>query len=151
MGNEKGVWRTRTTRRKTEGDRWDNENLKLIGGVPWKMDQEKGGDGEELKAEVTIMDKDYRERIQREEQHEAVPRIMYITKDDVEIHGYTQRCTGCIAILRGTANQAHTEECRKILEGALSGTDKAERAKRKVGKFVDKKMGEEEDTRKKKG
>ena len=73
------------------------------------MSQEKGGDGEDLKAEVTIMDKDYRERIQREEQHEAVPRRMYITKDDVEIHGYTQRCPGCIAILRGTANQAHTE------------------------------------------
>ena len=120
VGNEKGVWRTRTTRRKTEGDRWDKENLKFIGGVPWRMSQEKGGDGEDLKAEVTIMDKDYRERIQKDE-HEAVPRRMYIAKDDVEVHGYTQRCPGCVAILRGTANQSHSVGCRKRLEEAMRG------------------------------
>ena len=97
------------------------------------MNQDKDGDVEDLKADVTIMDKDYRERIRNEEQHEAVPRRMYISKDDVEIHGYTQRCPGCVAILRGTANQAHSVGCRKRLEEAMSGTDKAERAKRKVG------------------
>ena len=113
------------------------------------MNEDKGGDGEDLKAEVTIMDKDYRERIQKDE-HEAVPRRMYISKDYVEVHGYTQRCPGCVAILRGTANQAHSVGCRKILEEAMSGTEKAERAKRKVGEFVDKKMGEEEEVRKKK-
>ena len=113
------------------------------------MNEDQAGDGEELRAEVTIMDKDYKERMRKEE-HEAVPRRMYISKDDVEIHGYTQRCPGCVAILRGTANQTHNEGCRKRLEEAMSGTDKADRAKRKVGEFVDKNMGEEEELRKRK-
>ena len=33
--------------------------LELIGGVPWKMVKEGTGEGEELKNEVVIMDKDY--------------------------------------------------------------------------------------------
>ena len=48
-------------RRKTSEERWSRENLELIGGLPWKMTEEKAGDGEELKTEVTVMDKDYRD------------------------------------------------------------------------------------------
>lgn len=35
VGDEKGVWRTRTTRRKTEGERWAQEGATKIIGVPW--------------------------------------------------------------------------------------------------------------------
>ena len=31
VGDEKGVWRTRTIRRKPEGERWSRENLEKIG------------------------------------------------------------------------------------------------------------------------
>ena len=41
--------------------------MKRIGGVPWQMTKGSGGDGEELKTEVTIMDSEYRERVKREE------------------------------------------------------------------------------------
>jgi hypothetical protein len=146
VGDEKGVWRTRSIRRKPEGERWSRENMGRIGGVPWKMTKESEGDGEELKNEVTIMDKDYRERT-REEEHEAVPRKVYISKDDLEIHGYTVGCPGCKSVLRGTTRQGHTEGCRRRVEKELEGTEKAMRAKKKVNEYVDKKMTEDEEAR----
>ena len=48
VGYEKGVWRTRTTRRKPEAERWSQENIGRIGGVPWKMTREAEADGEDL-------------------------------------------------------------------------------------------------------
>ena len=115
VGNEKGIWRTRTTRRKPEGERWSRENMKLVGGVPWKMDKGRPGDGEDLGTEVRVMDKDYKERM-RQAEHEALPRHVYIKKEDLEEHGYTVGCPGCKAILRGTARQAHTDGCRARME-----------------------------------
>ena len=34
VGNKKGVWRTRTVRRKLWDERWSRDYLELIGGVP---------------------------------------------------------------------------------------------------------------------
>ena len=39
--------------------------------------------------------------IRDEARSEEVPRRMYIKKSDVEEHGHTVRCLGCISILRG--------------------------------------------------
>ena len=57
---KKGVWRTRTVRRKTLAERWTRENLEMVGGVPWQMEEV---DGEDLKLKVTVMDNDYREKV----------------------------------------------------------------------------------------
>ena len=111
VGNKEGVWRTRTIQRKIEGDRWRKENLDLVGGVPWKI----GEEGEDLSTEVTIMDKDYKEKVKEEAREQGVPRRVYIKREDVEKHGYTSRCPGCISILRGTARQEHNEQCRNCL------------------------------------
>ena len=97
VGDKNGVWRTRTVRRKTLPERWTRENLEMVGGVPWIDEQ----DGEGLKLEVTIMNKDCRERVRGEAEGEAVPRRMFIRKQDVDEHGYTVRCPGCVSILRG--------------------------------------------------
>lgn len=90
---EGSVWRTRTIRRKPEGERWSRKNLDKIGGVPWKMTKAGDGDGEELKTEVTIMDKEYRERARLEE-HEAVPRKVYIAKEDLGALDANRCCGG---------------------------------------------------------
>ena len=146
VGDRKGVWRTRTVRRKTLAERWTRENLEMVGGVPWQMEEV---DGEDLKLEVTVMDKDYRERVREEAAEETVPRRMFIRKQDVEEHGYTTRCPGCVSILRGTARQEHTAECRRRLEKELGMTERAKRAKKKVGEYVEKKMEEDEEVRRK--
>ena len=120
--------------------------MKSIGGVPWKMTCESAGDGEGMKTEVAIMDKDYLEKA-RAEGHEVIPRKVYISKADLEIHGYTVGCPGCKSMLRGTARQGHNEACRKRVEKELEGSDKAQRAKKRAGEYVDKKVKEEEDKR----
>ena len=146
IGDKNGIWRTRTTRRKPIEERWSRTSLEMIGGVPWKMTKDSEGDGEDLGTEVRIMDKDYKERI-RDEDYEVVPRKMYITIDDLEKHGYTERCPGCIAILRGTARQAHTKDCRNRMEEKLKTTEKAMKAKKRVDEYVEKKAAEEEEVR----
>ena len=55
VGDQKGVWRTRTVRRKTLAERWTRENLEMVGGR-WRCavadgrgrwrGSEVGGDGD---------------------------------------------------------------------------------------------------------
>ena len=54
VGDTKGVWRTRTVWRKALGEKRTRDNFEMVGGVPWQMGDV---DGEDLKLEVTIMDK----------------------------------------------------------------------------------------------
>ena len=88
----------------------------MVEGVPWKMEEV---DWEDLKLEVTVMDKDHRERVREGAAEEEVPRRMFIRKQDVDEHGYTIRCPGCVSILSGTARQEHTAGCRRRLEKEL--------------------------------
>ena len=85
----------------------------------------------------------------REAVEETVPRRMFIRKQDVEEHGYTVRCPGCVSILRGTARQEHTRKCRRRLEKELGMTERAKKAKKKVDEYVEKKMEDDEDARRK--
>ena len=147
VGDKKGVWRTRTVRTKTVEERWNPKTLELIGGVPWRVDGGEG-DGEDLKTEVTVMDEHYKERVREGATGEAIPRRMYIKKSDVEEHGYTARCPGCISILRGTARQEHTVECRTRIEKEMEGTRKARNAKARLREYETKKMEEGEQARK---
>ena len=59
VGDGKGVWRTRSIKRKVESERWDRSNMGLIAGVPWRIGKEM--DGEELRNEVIFMDRQYNE------------------------------------------------------------------------------------------
>ena len=47
------------------------------------------------------------------------------------------------------ARQEHTAECRRRLEKELGMTERAKRAKKKVGEYVEKKMEEDEEVRRK--
>ena len=144
VGTKQGVWRTRSVRRKPIGDRWSRSNIDHIVGVPWLPNPGEGGDLEDVGGGVRVMDKDYRERIRQDENaHEAVPRSVFITKDDLEENGYTVGCPGCKAILRGTTRQLHSKACRKRLEEILQDTDKAKRAKKRMWAFAKNKEKQE--------
>ena len=100
VGDERGIWRTRTVRRKPESERWRRDYIKMIAGVPWRLSEEdQNADGEGMRLDVTVMDKEYREGIARPE-HEAIPRAVYIRKEDLEEFGYTVGCPGCQSILK---------------------------------------------------
>ena len=54
-----------------------------------------------------------------------------------------------MSILRRTAGHEHSLECMLRLEEELGGTERAKRAKKKVGEYVDKKMEEDDEVRRK--
>ena len=93
-------------------------------------------DGERLKSEVIVMDKEYKEKLEAEE-HVPVPKRVYISRENLEEFGFTVRCPGCMSLLRGTARQAHTESCRRRIEEELKGTAKAHAATRRMKQYQD--------------
>ena len=109
-------------------ERWDRSNLEMVVAVPWRKNED---DGERLKSEVVAMDKEYREKLEAEE-HVPVPKRVYISREILEVFGFTARCPGCMSLLRGTARQAHTENCRRRIEEELKGTAKAQAATRRM-------------------
>ena len=92
VGDERGIWRTRTLRRRPKSERWGLQNLKMVGGVPWRMSSsDPNVDGDEMKLNVTIMDKEYRDKLIEEgEFMDKVPKKFDIAKGDLEKHGYVQ-------------------------------------------------------------
>ena len=64
VGDGAGVWKTRTVWRKIESERWNKDTIKLVGGVPWKVNpQDPNVDGEGMKLDVTVMDQHYRDQL----------------------------------------------------------------------------------------
>ena len=63
-GNRNGVWLARTVRRKPAKERWDRSNLEMVVAVPWRKNEDDSKmDGERLKSEVIVMDKEYKEKV----------------------------------------------------------------------------------------
>ena len=66
---------------------------------------------------------------------DEAPRITdraHFRMSDFDKHGYTDRCPGCSAILRGLHVQPHTAECRKRMETAPSSDIRAKNAKARM-------------------
>ena len=89
---------TRTVRRKTARERWEQSNLEMIVAVPWRKneDNEKMAGGR-LKGEVVLMEKD-QEKLEMEE-HVPVPKRVYVFCKDLETIEFTARCLGCLSML----------------------------------------------------
>ena len=121
VGNRNGVWLTRTVRRKPAKERWDRSNLEMVVAVPWRKNEDDPKmDGERLKSEVIVMDKEYKEKLEAEE-HVPVPKRVYISRENLEEFGFTARCPGCMSLLRGTARQAHYRKLSKANRGGAEG------------------------------
>ena len=59
-----------------------------------------------------------------------VSRRLYIRAKDLERHGVTPNCKGCIATLRGEGEVPHSDTCRKRLTKEIEKSDEGTRAKR---------------------
>jgi hypothetical protein len=60
------------------------------------------------------------------------PRITHrahLRRSDLDKHGYTDRCAGCSAILRGINLQPHSPECRQRIEAELASDIRVKNAK----------------------
>ena len=103
VGNKKGVWKTRTVRRKPIEDG-------CLVGVPWrKFEEDPKVDGE--RCEITKLEQPQKESVQSEWSR-PVTRNVYIAKKDLETHGYTSGCIGCRSILVGGCRQGQSPACR---------------------------------------
>ena len=123
----------------------------MVVGVPWKKNEDdKNADGEEMKTEVIVMDKEYKERmVEKGERHEKVPRRVYLQKDDFERWGYTSGCPGCASILKGTTRQMHTEACRTRMEKEMTGEGRMLEAERRRDEYLEKAIARDEAKRQK--
>ena len=93
----------------------------MVVAVPWRKNEDDPKmDGERLKSEVVAMDKEYREKLEAEE-HVPVPKRVYISRKNLKEFRFTVRCPGCMSLLRRTARQAHTENCRRRTEEEPKG------------------------------
>ena len=141
VGTEKGVFRTRTVSRKPEEYRWDPTNLDMVGGTPWAPSP-ADGESEEAMPAIEIPMETEEAEIERPPvgEKEAVPRRLYIKARDVEKHGHTPGCKGCIAVLRGGRGVAHSETCRKrlteIIAQSEEGQARKEAAERRQNEYL---------------
>lgn len=138
VGDRRGVFKTRTVRRKPLEERWADGAAGLVRGVPWRTsDDDPAMDGEKL--EVTVMGPGEKESIVKDTS-KPVPRNVYISKRDLELHGYSSGCPGCKSILKGGTRQAHSVHCRARMEDLLKGTEKHHRAQQRINEYVEEEM-----------
>ena len=100
VGTESGVFKTQTVQRKAYEHRWHEQNMDMVGGVPWKastsVDSEEGiMPAVDIGVEMPEVDIP---RVPKEDKG-PVPRRLYIRAKDIERHGATSNCKGCIATL----------------------------------------------------
>jgi len=140
VGDEKGVWRTRTVRRRPVEDRWSAEAVEKIRGVPWEKAEEKkeaevidpGGALERVPEPMLEQEKrDVREELR-------APKSFGSKREDYERHGYTRGCQGCRALLTGTTRQQHSVQCRSRMMEALKDDARVKAAKRRREEFLEK-------------
>ena len=122
-----GVYKARTFKRKPEEERWDAGFLSTCVGLPWKP-VPSSGEVTVLPAKVLVVPAVTTPIPEvRPDDREVGRRRLYIKKADLEEHGYTDGCPGCIAAQFGLTAQGHTESCRARIEEALKATEEGAR------------------------
>ncbi len=79
---------------------------------------------------------------------EVAPRNFYISAKDLEDHGFSSKCPGCLSILRGKTRQARPAARRKSFESAFAGSDKVKHADYKITEHLAKMLERERDQQK---
>jgi len=142
VGTKSGVWKTRTVQRKPKEHRWGQENVEMVGGVPWstqggKEEGEPDGDmpTEVIKLEARKVGESEAEIIK---ESIDVPRSFLISRTDLEKHGFTSKCPGCTSLIKRAARQAHTIECRERMKIAMADEPKVKDAREREMNFHEK-------------
>jgi hypothetical protein len=113
VGNENGIWKTRTVQRKPIEERWGRKSLDMVKFAPWRVSIDDPDMDGELPKVIKLDEPD--QKTEMEKMADAVPRRAYITSEDLRKHGYSAKCPACLAVLQGTTRQGHSEGCRKGL------------------------------------
>ena len=121
-------------RRRPIEERWSAENLSMIGGVPWRAnDQDEAMDGEKLRI-VEASGPSAGPAMPTAEGTSSglpQPRNVGIRRSDLEKYGYTSGCAGCASVIRGVAparQSKHSAACRARLEKELKEDARVKKA-----------------------
>ena len=154
VGIGDGVWKTRTVERKDVGERWSVRNAELVGGVPWKVsedDLECDGTMEKVMLKGMLA-----KRMEEDEESKTkitfdAPQRFRIMKEDLERHGYTEKCPACREMLRygQTKGRVHSESCRKRMGNDMADSKKVQEAKKRENDYFERVGDEMERTSKK--
>ena len=142
IGTKTGVTKTRTIQRRPMEERWNEDVLKMISGVPWRLsedDPEADGVMPPLffgnsSRGVPMGD----EEVERVRVAIDVPRGFVITLDDIQKFGASAGCPGCKALLKGTTRQKHHDECRRRLAREMNDSSKVQKSEKREQTFFEK-------------
>ena len=163
VADKKGeIVKVRAVKRIPKEDRWSEDCASWVKYAPWnKYKDDPEADGEIPDEKMVEARRQERMDLDGEDKTDELikkkyvaPRSFKITKQDAEKHGYTRGCAGCTTLFRGSARQAHTQECRNRFEEAMKEEAKVLRAnaqkeefERKIAKRKAKMEGEGEKRR----
>ena len=146
--SSKAVKYVRTVRRVPEEQRWSSDNLAWVQSVPWNMGQgDDEADGEIPEFDVKHgpgrrLTSSEVEEIQTKDKSNIVHRA-HLRRADFERFGFTDRCPGCSAIIRGLKPQPHSEQCRRRMERLLEDDVRIKNAKARLSDKGRRLRGEE--------
>ncbi len=148
MTDDDGVWKTRTIQRKPrkpKDERWMTTNSDVVKVCSWATKEENDKD-RDIAAALKMQD----DELEVEKQapgEEVMPRNFYTSAKNLEDHGFSSGCQGCLSILRGRTRQAHSAACRKRFEGILAESDKVKRMSENITEYLAKMLEKDDDER----
>ena len=147
VGDADGIFIVQSVRRVPEDQRWKQDLLDVVTGVPWLPNAgAKADDPMHLPKPLTV-------EPEREEVlaappevfcREYAPRRLYLTRKDLDKYGHTADCPACALQMSGlpSTGKPHTEQCRERLERAIlddpTQRDRALRATARLREAADK-------------
>jgi hypothetical protein len=129
----------RTVRRVPEEQRWSADNLAWVQAVPWntgKGDPEADGELPEFDVKQgpgRRLTPGEVEEIATKETLD-IARRAHLRKTDFDKFGFTDRCPGCSAMIRGLRIQPHAEHCRRRMDKNSEEDIRVKNAKIRLGK-----------------
>ena len=122
VGTRAGILRAGTVRRVGAHRRWDRDGLEHVRGLPWQWDPAQGDVHPDLKVRWLAEEEIQSGQAVKTEDGHRMYRLR-LKKEDFLVHGFTERCPGCQAIIVGTTARGHSEACRSRMESALDKTE----------------------------
>ena len=113
--NQEGVKIVRSARRIPVEDRWDAKALDWVKFVPWNLcEKDNTADGDIPDSGQSGPARAFtKEELENVKARPTRSRpSLQIKQEHCDEFGYTHRCPGCSARLRGLARQAHSDSCK---------------------------------------
>ncbi len=149
VGTDTGVYKASEIKRVPGSERFQQARLQSMIGTPWSMTPDVESDLTTALPAVVVIPGTI-EDVPDPEPSEAVPRQIFIRKEELEKHGYTKGCVRCDALRAGRSTTArHSAACRKRIEEAMQADESEENQARlkatvtRRNEYIEKRVAED--------